>query len=1292
MFFLATGSAFAQPAVPTITIGGSNSSPVICSGESRTLTASSIAANSGNMLTFPSEDNLHDTNGVALPLVDFTGFQGFTFEAWIKPTASSLATVHWARVFSVQGTDQFSLLMQNGDAQKIGTQGFVGIASDIVYQQNTWMHIALTIDSLFGKLYIDGVLVKTQPTPRNGAGYWNWGKKIGQTRRFFLGKPSPNEFGVSGSARPFCGSMDEVRIWSVVRTQQEIVDNFHRAIDQGAAGLFMYYKMDETDGKVVHDASGNNYHGTLYKFSNPPVQMNPWQTSEVTPFNTNSVFYHWSGPAGTLSDTLGATVTVSPSTVGTSTYTVIATDLQGNTSTGNQIITVTSEAAPTITPANYRACETAVNLTASGTGPWMWSTGETTQSILATQTGNYFVSSGSCYSRTAQISLRANDLSSPVVGFTTGSASLCIGQSAVLNVTAANPGGTSGSALRFKSSTAGGNYVELPSDINTRMTNAVTWEGWVKLSAVDAGYVPLFSFGSSVHGRSAFDSGSYIMMRVETGGQLSFKGLRRSNNNGYNQDNILPTGTRFTANSWTHIALVLDGTRMYVYFNGTLAYSTGKSVLPYMLGTNTGVDNWNLLGHSLYANSVGTEPVFKGWMDEVRIWNTARNATQISDNYRKSIEASAPGLLVYYQFDEDTTFTGAAVTSSTGSNNANLSSNYLLYTAQPYTGSTLSPYSSIRYFWSSPTNPDLGSGPSITVNPTETTTYTVTARSVAGCDAASTQLITVFPDIVVINQPGEGTSCNNGNVTFTVNATGVSSYKWQKSTDAGATWTDVIASTLYSGETTSSLLLTAPTDTLLGTIYRASMIAGCGTEQFTVSAPVSFASSGPPAISLSSLYGDTICPGTAVFFTAVPQNTGTDPVFVWSVNGIPITGNSGASYRTDSLRNGDVVTITMTSNAPCATIPTVSASSGRFYVPASGQLPGSVTLSNSSGNSHPCPGTITFTANGVNGGPAAFYQWKVNGQSVGTGERTYTADFAEGDSVEVYMESSFACVTPSLSRSKSAKICKYHDYLWDNFKDARNVGYFNVSGNISTGSNPGPSVVNMAPVVGIYTRSAIPVDEIVFNWNRYLADIDKYLSGENKFSMKIFSPVANTKLTLILLDTAIATAGNYPTGRYAEFGATATGAANSWQQVIFDLNSRPDNAIGIDNVTHASLMINPNQPGQIAGNYYLDEIYGPHFSLVNGIRSKQLSSSDLLLNPNPATDIINLHFPNKGDREVTVQLCDINGRTVISQNIQGSSNGMVNTTLQTDLLAPGLYTCRVITSNGITVKKVVINR
>jgi hypothetical protein len=71
---------------------------------------------------------------------------------------------------------------------------------------------------------------------------------------------------------------------------------------------------------------------------------------------------------------------------------------------------------------------------------------------------------------------------------------------------------------------------------------------------------------------------------------------------------------------------------------------------------------------------------------------------------------------------------------------------------------------------------------------------------------------------VITTQPSNTSVCNNGNTTFTLAATGATSYQWQ--VNCGSGFTNVTNGGVYSGATTATLTITGATAGMNGCIYR----------------------------------------------------------------------------------------------------------------------------------------------------------------------------------------------------------------------------------------------------------------------------------------------------------------------------------------------------------------------------------------------------------------------------------------------------------------------------------------
>ena len=92
--------------------------------------------------------------------------------------------------------------------------------------------------------------------------------------------------------------------------------------------------------------------------------------------------------------------------------------------------------------------------------------------------------------------------------------------------------------------------------------------------------------------------------------------------------------TALTPDTWEHIAITRSGTNLTLYMNG-IEDATG---------------NWNG-SLSLKAIGRGNGGFLQGMLDEVRVWNIARTATEISTSYHTSVDSNAPGLIGYWTFN-----------------------------------------------------------------------------------------------------------------------------------------------------------------------------------------------------------------------------------------------------------------------------------------------------------------------------------------------------------------------------------------------------------------------------------------------------------------------------------------------------------------------------------------------------------------------------------------------------------------------------------------------------------------
>ncbi|MCH7952238.1 laminin G domain-containing protein, partial [Patescibacteria group bacterium] len=122
-----------------------------------------------------------------------------------------------------------------------------------------------------------------------------------------------------------------------------------------------------------------------------------------------------------------------------------------------------------------------------------------------------------------------------------------------------------------------------------------------------------------------------------------------STTNSYTDQNIVTT----TA-GWQHLAAVRSGTSCTVYINGVDRTTTS--------GTHTTLtaNNNNLR----IGSSVSNDEYWYGLIDEVRVWDDARTATEIKDNMYTQIEPTYANLIGYWRLNENTGTTAHDETSN----------------------------------------------------------------------------------------------------------------------------------------------------------------------------------------------------------------------------------------------------------------------------------------------------------------------------------------------------------------------------------------------------------------------------------------------------------------------------------------------------------------------------------------------------------------------------------------------------------------------------------------------------
>ncbi|MHC4941949.1 MAG: GDSL-type esterase/lipase family protein [Planctomycetota bacterium] len=126
-------------------------------------------------------------------------------------------------------------------------------------------------------------------------------------------------------------------------------------------------------------------------------------------------------------------------------------------------------------------------------------------------------------------------------------------------------------------------------------------------------------------------------------------------------DNTIEGNVNVLDGNWHHVAVVRDAISgvKSIYVDGQLDFSgsAGASMADLSFpddgvpGQTTPWGPYIVLGAEKHDTGPA-HPSFNGFIDELRIWNTARSAQQIAASFRRILPAHKAGLVAYYRFEE----------------------------------------------------------------------------------------------------------------------------------------------------------------------------------------------------------------------------------------------------------------------------------------------------------------------------------------------------------------------------------------------------------------------------------------------------------------------------------------------------------------------------------------------------------------------------------------------------------------------------------------------------------------
>ena len=238
---------------------------------------------------------------------------------------------------------------------------------------------------------------------------------------------------------------------------------------------------------------------------------------------------------------------------------------------------------------------------------------------------------------------------------------------ALLTSAASATGPYTNYALHFNSSS---DQVHIPnhSDINVGTHTQRTVEAWFKVDdKTRSQEQTIYEEGGGVRGLNIY---------IHTDGTL-YGGAWNEPNGESNWDGHWIGWNNVQDNTWHHVAVTLNGGST-ITTNAVKMYVDGQ-----LISTGSGSKLWQHGGNIRIGRNGGTKfhtgdeggsgESFYGDIDEVRIWNVERTASQIADAKDGTLNGDETGLVTYYNFQENSGNT--ANDSQTQSNNDGTISN-----------------------------------------------------------------------------------------------------------------------------------------------------------------------------------------------------------------------------------------------------------------------------------------------------------------------------------------------------------------------------------------------------------------------------------------------------------------------------------------------------------------------------------------------------------------------------------------------------------------------------------------
>ena len=167
----------------------------------------------------------------------------FTLEAWVYPTGNAREMAILSKGSGLSGGDYLFNLA--GDKMSLFTGDFPWYTATSTVPLNTWSHVAVTRDDGGAvTFYLNGVAdgsIADTTIPATTTADVRIGLQGGDCL-----------------CNEFIGTIDEVRVWNIARSQEDIEATRNRLLAGSEAGLVANWRLDEGTGQTLADTTGRH--------------------------------------------------------------------------------------------------------------------------------------------------------------------------------------------------------------------------------------------------------------------------------------------------------------------------------------------------------------------------------------------------------------------------------------------------------------------------------------------------------------------------------------------------------------------------------------------------------------------------------------------------------------------------------------------------------------------------------------------------------------------------------------------------------------------------------------------------------------------------------------------------------------------------------------------------------------------------------------------------------------------------------------------------------------------------